>query len=79
MRKNYNLIYRINHLLGVHIVNEELQDGFIRFVKTKADYESMFVGNDEVEKWVQFFEILQLDITHPTIVKFLEIIKSYLN
>ncbi|TFH29372.1 MAG: hypothetical protein E4G98_03930 [Promethearchaeota archaeon] len=79
MKKNYNLVHRMNRFLGVQIINEELQDGFIRFVKTKADYESMFVGNDEVEKWIQFFEVLQLDITHPTIVKFLEIIKSYLN
>ncbi|MHA1675008.1 MAG: hypothetical protein ACTSYI_15435 [Promethearchaeota archaeon] len=79
IRKNYAIVHHMNQLLGVQIMTEELHDGFIRFIKTRADFESMFVGKDEVKKWIQFFEVLQLDITHPTIVKFLEIIKSYLN
>ncbi len=79
MRNNYTVVHHMNQILGVQIITEELQDGFIRFIKTRADFESMFVGKDEVKKWIKFFEVLKLDITQPAITQFLEIVKSYLD
>jgi len=78
MRKNYAVVHHMNQMLGVQIMTEELQDGFIRFIKTRADFESMFVGKDEVEKWIKFFNVLHMDINNPTIARFLDIVKSYL-
>lgn len=78
MRRNYQLIFRVNEIFGSTVKNEELQDGFIRFVRTKEDYEAMLVGNDEVEKWLEIFKLFKIDTNHPSIQKFIDIIKSYL-
>jgi hypothetical protein len=78
MRRNYNLVYQVNRHLGAQIVNEELHDGFIRFVKTKRDYESMFIGNDEMAKWREFFRVLGFGPDNPTVTKFMDILQSYL-
>ncbi|WP_371802373.1 hypothetical protein [Candidatus Lokiarchaeum ossiferum] len=78
MRRNYQLIYRVNEIFGSTVRNEELQDGFIRFIRTKEDFEALLVGSDEVEKWLNLFKLFDIDIQHPSIQKFLEIIRSYL-
>ena len=78
MRRNYQLIYKVNEIFGFRVTNEEVQDGFVRFIKTKEDYDGMFVGRDEVEKWIEVFRLFEIDLTHPSILKFIEILKSFL-
>ena len=78
MRRNYNLIYRVNEILGSHVVVEEVQDGFLRFIRSQQDFEALLIETDEVVNWLKLFEVLQIDIDNPTIQKFITIIKSYL-
>lgn len=77
MKRNYGLTFKVNEIIGSQISIEEVQDGFIRFVKTKRDYQSMFLGNDAKEKWIKFFQLYEIDIEHPTIQEFIRIIDSY--
>ncbi|WP_371805367.1 hypothetical protein [Candidatus Lokiarchaeum ossiferum] len=78
MRRHYQLIYKVNEIFGFQITNEEVQDGFLRFFKTKKDFEGLSIGRDEVAKWMEVFRIFKIDVEHPSIKKFIEIIQSYL-
>lgn len=79
MKRYYQLVYKVNEIFGFQITNEEVQDGFLRFLKTKDDYEGLFIGRDEVENWMEVFRIFNIDLEHPSITKFIEIIQSYLD
>ncbi|WP_371802374.1 hypothetical protein [Candidatus Lokiarchaeum ossiferum] len=76
MRRNYRLIDKVNEIFGFKITNEEIQDGYLRFLKTKEDWEGMLIGCDEVAQWTEVFQLFNIDISHPTIQKFMEIIRS---
>lgn len=76
MRRSYRLIYKVNEIFGFKITNEEIQDGFLRFLQTKEDWEGMLVGCDEVAQWLEVFQLFNIDITHPTIQKFIEIVQT---
>jgi len=76
MRKNYQLVYKINVMLGSLIYNEEVQDGFVRFVKTKEDFEGMLTSSEDVNGWISWLEALGIDITDPVIEKFIVILRE---
>ena len=76
MRKSYQLVYKINVMLGSLIYNEEVQDGFVRFVRTKEDFEGMLSSSEDVDGWITWLQALGIDISDPTIEKFIEILRE---
>ncbi|MHA1617700.1 MAG: hypothetical protein ACTSVZ_00345, partial [Promethearchaeota archaeon] len=76
LRRNYNLIYKVNEYLGSNVYNEEIGDGFLRFIKNKEDFDAMLLAADEVEAWKEWFNLFEYDLANPNIVQFLEIVKK---
>jgi len=70
MRRNYGLIYRVNEFLGSHISHEEVHDGFLRFIRTKADFDALLIGNDDFADWMAFLRTLGVDMTQPRFKNF---------
>ncbi|MCF2141828.1 MAG: hypothetical protein K9W44_17385 [Candidatus Lokiarchaeota archaeon] len=79
LKRNYDLIYKVNEILGLNIVNEEIHDGFIRFIQTEKDFKALLSGNDDLSRWMSFLKTLNLNLEHPTVKKFLQIIEHTLN
>ncbi|TFH29704.1 MAG: hypothetical protein E4G98_03380 [Promethearchaeota archaeon] len=76
LRRNYNLISKVNEYLGSNVYNEEISDGFLRFVKNKEDFDAMLLAADEVEAWKEWFKLYEYDLDNPIIVQFLEIVQK---
>ena len=76
MRKSYQLVYKINVMLGSLIYNEEVHDGFVRFVRTREDFEGMLSSSEDVQGWITWLQALGIDIEDPTIEKFIEILRE---
>ena len=74
MRRSYGLTSRINRMLGANLFNEEISDGFLRFLKTKEDFEGMLLPAKERWGWEEWFRIRNVDLTHPTFQSFLKIV-----
>ena len=74
LRRNYNLIYKVNEYLGSNVYNEEIGDGFLRFIKNKEDFDAMLLAADEVEAWKEWFNLYEYDLDNPIITQFLEIV-----
>ncbi|UYP45542.1 hypothetical protein NEF87_001827 [Candidatus Lokiarchaeum ossiferum] len=76
IRKNYRLASAFNQLIGCHVSYEEISNGFIRFVHSKEDYLSLMKNFIELSDWEMYFKTKNIDLTHPTIQKFLKIIEK---
>ncbi|MHA1746216.1 MAG: hypothetical protein ACTSWW_09460 [Promethearchaeota archaeon] len=74
MRRSYGLTSRINRMLGANLFNEEISGGFLRFLKTKEDFEGMLLPARERWGWEEWFRIRNVDLTHPTVQSFLKIV-----
>ncbi|MHA1673763.1 MAG: hypothetical protein ACTSYI_09040 [Promethearchaeota archaeon] len=74
LRRNYNLIYKVNEYLGSNVYNEEIGDGFLRFIKNKEDFDAMLLAADEVEAWKEWFNLYEYNLNNPIITQFLEIV-----
>jgi hypothetical protein len=74
MRRSYGLTSRINRMLGANLYNEEISGGFLRFLKTKEDFDGMLLPAKERWGWEEWFKIRNVDLTHPTVQSFLNIV-----
>ena len=74
MRRSYGLTARINRILGAHLFNEEISGGFLRFLKTKEDFEGMLLPAKKRWGWEEWFRLRKVDLAHPTIQSFLKIV-----
>ena len=74
MRRSYGLTSRINRMLGAKLFNEEISGGFLRFLKTKEDFEGMLLPAKARWGWEEWFKIRNVDLTHPTVQSFLTIV-----
>ncbi len=77
MRRNYGLTTKMNNLMGQRIAYEEIDDGFLRFVHTKEDFESMLLMSTKKKGWEDYFQSKQIALTHPVIVEFLKIVDKW--
>ncbi|MHA1561533.1 MAG: hypothetical protein ACTSPA_05355 [Promethearchaeota archaeon] len=68
---------RVNKIFGSTVINEELQDGYIRFVYTKEDFEALLVPGDVGSGWEEFFKIKNIDLEHPQIKEFFKVIEKW--
>ena len=78
LKRNFELIYNINDIFGDQVFNEEVADGYLRFYKTKVDFENNLLPINDLDAWIEWFITLEIDIDHPIIQKFLDILKSCL-
>ncbi|MHA1612382.1 MAG: hypothetical protein ACTSVZ_01845 [Promethearchaeota archaeon] len=78
LKRNFELTYKINEIFGDQVFNEEVADGYLRFYKTKVDFENNLLPINNIEAWIEWFKNLNIDITHPIIQNFLKILKSCL-
>ncbi len=77
MRRNYGLTTKMNNIMGQRIAYEEIEGGFLRFVHTKDDFESMLLMSTKKKGWEDYFRSKQIALTHPIIVEFLTIVDKW--
>lgn len=77
IRQYLGFTTRVNQYFGSKVINEELEDGYLRFVHTKMDFEAMLVPGDIREGWEEFFKIKKIDLNHPQIKEFFKVIEKW--
>ncbi len=70
MRQFYEFSAKINRFFGSRIINEEIIDGYLRFIHTKEDFEILLLPGDIEDAWRETFKIRGVDLDHPLIKKF---------
>ncbi len=78
LKRNFELTYKINEIFGDQVFNEEVADGYLRFYKTKVDFENNLLPINDIDAWIEWFINLEIDINNPIIQDFLDILKSCL-
>lgn len=74
MKINYRLAASFNQLMGFYVSYEEIDNGFIRFLHTKEDYLRLLTATDKKKDWETLFLQKNIDLSHPTIQKFFQIV-----
>jgi len=77
IRQYLGFTTRVNNYFGAKVINEELDDGYLRFVHTGMDFEALLVPGDIREGWEDFFRIKKIDLNHPQIIEFFKIIEKW--
>ncbi|MHA1476146.1 MAG: hypothetical protein ACTSPA_10305 [Promethearchaeota archaeon] len=77
IRQYLGFTTRVNKYFGAKVINEELEDGYLRFVHTKVDFEALLVPGDVHSGWEAFFKIKKIDLNHPQIKEFFNVIKKW--
>ena len=77
IRQYLGFTTRVNQYFGSKVINEELEDGYLRFIHTKMDFEAMLVPGDIREGWEEFFKIKKIDLDHPQIKEFFKVIEKW--
>ncbi len=77
IRQYLGFTTRVNKYFGAKVINEELEDGYLRFVHTKMDFEALLVPGDIREGWEEFFKIKKIDLDHPQIKEFFKVIEKW--
>ena len=68
---------RVNNIFGVKLINEELSDGYLRFINTKEDFETLLTPGDIREGWEEFFKIKKISLDLPQIREFFEEVEKW--
>ncbi len=68
---------RVNKIFGSTVINEELADGYLRFVNKKEDFEALLVPGDVRQGWVDFFKIKKIDLDLPQIKEFFKVVEKW--
>ena len=68
---------RVNKIFGAKVINEELYDGYLRFLQRKEDFETLLTPGDIREGWEEFFKIKKIDLDHPQIKEFFKVIEKW--
>ena len=77
IRQYLGFTTRVNKHFGARVINEELEDGYLRFVHTEMDFEALLVPGDIREGWEEFFKIKKIDLDHPQIIEFFKVIEKW--
>ena len=77
IRQYLGFTTRVNKIFGAKVINEELYDGYLRFLQTKEDFETLLVPGDIREGWEEFFKIKKIDLDHPQIKEFFKVIEKW--
>ena len=68
---------RVNFYFGAKVINEELHDGYLRFLHTKEDFETLLTPSNVRSGWEEFFKIKKIDLDHPQIIEFFNAIEKW--
>ncbi len=79
MRRYYGFTSRVNQIFGAKVVNEEIMDGFLRFIKTKNDFEALLTPGDIETGWKERFKLQNIDLTHPLVLTFFDHVREWKN
>ena len=77
IRQYLGFTTRVNRYFGAKVINEELHDGYLRFLHTKEDFETLLTPGDVRSGWEEYFNIKQIDLEHPQIKEFFIIVEKW--
>ena len=77
IRQYLGFTTRVNKIFGAKVINEELYDGYLRFLQRKEDFETLLTPGDIREGWEEFFKIKKIDLNHPQIKEFFNVVKKW--
>ena len=77
IRQYLGFTTRVNKYFGAKVINEELEDGYLRFVNTKMNFYALLVPGDIASGWESFFKIKKIDLNHPQIKEFFKVIEKW--
>ncbi|MHA1673680.1 MAG: hypothetical protein ACTSYI_08625 [Promethearchaeota archaeon] len=77
MRQYYEFAAKVNKFFGAVVINEQINDGYLRFIGTKTDYEILLLPSDMISAWQETFKIRGVSLNHPLIVKFFASIEKW--
>lgn len=77
IRQYLGFTTRVNKYFGAKVINEELYDGYLRFLQRKEDFETLLVPGDIGSGWEEFFKIKKIDLEHPLIKEFFKVIEKW--
>ena len=77
IRQYLGFTTRVNKYFGAKVINEELYDGYLRFLQTKVDFETLLVPGDIREGWEEYFKLKKIDLDHPQIKEFFKVIEKW--
>ena len=77
LRRYFGFTARVNKIFGSHVANEEIENGYIRFIETKEDFLSLLQPADIEEDWKGMFKIRHVDMNHPLIKGFFETLQEW--
>ena len=60
-------------------MNEEIEDGYLRFIRTKEDFIALLQPADILEDWEKIFKMRKVDLDHPLSIEFFKFLKEYIN
>ena len=77
IRQYLGFTTRVNKYFGAKVINEELYDGYLRFLQRKEDFETLLVPGDIGSGWKDYFKIKKIDLNHPQIKEFFKVIEKW--
>ena len=77
IRQYLGFTTRVNKYFGAKVINEELYNGYLRFLQRKEDFETLLVPGDIREGWEEYFKIKNIDLDHPQIKEFFKVIEKW--
>ena len=77
IRRFFGFTARVNKIFGSHVANEEIENGYIRFIETKKDFLSLLHPADIEENWRGMFKIRNVDMDHPLIKGFFATLQEW--
>lgn len=77
LRRYYRLTSPVNQLLGDNIVEEEIADGFLRFIKTRIDFDALLTPGDVENGWKERFKKRNIDLNHPLVKNFFQTVQDW--
>jgi len=77
IRQYLGFTTRVNKFFGAKVINEELYDGYLRFLQRKEDFETLLVPGDIGSGWEDYFKIKKIDLNHPQIKEFFKVIEKW--
>ena len=77
IRQYLGFTTRVNKYFGAKVINEELYDGYLRFLQRKEDFETLLVPGDIGSGWEDYFKIKKIDLNHPQIKQFFKVIEKW--
>lgn len=77
LRRYYGFTSRVNLLFGSNVMNEEIEDGYLRFIRTKIDFLHLIQPVGIQADWEHLFKIRQVSLKHPLVKAFFEAFQEW--